>query len=56
MSSLRQQVNQPVQVKPDQWGPLVSDPEAKPALTSPWLGFDQAWGPLAVTEGRAITP
>ena len=47
----RQQVKGVDQVKPDQWGPLVSDTGANPGQTQRWLGFDQGWGPLSVAVG-----
>ena len=44
-------VNWAPQVKPDQWGPLVSDSGTNPGQTQRWLGFDQGWGPLSVAVG-----
>ena len=38
-------------VKPDVWGPHVSDTGANPGQTQRWLGFDQGWGPLSVAVG-----
>ena len=40
-----------VQVKPDVWGPHVSDIGTNPGQTQRWLGFDQGWGPLSVAVG-----
>ena len=44
-------VNWALQVKPDVWGPHVSDTGTNPGQTQRWLGFDQGWGPLSVAVG-----
>ena len=48
-------VNWAPQVKPDVWGPHVSDTGANPGQTQRWLGFDQGWGPLSVSVGGVIS-
>ena len=43
-----------VQVKPDVWGPHVSDTGANPALTPGWLALTKPWAHLSASVGGGL--